>query len=75
MVDNTDKLEEAGTPYVRHVTLIPLVRPGVRVGPQRRQGHLCVGVSQEVCSVRVIVLHLKKGVQLVLRGRGHLVTD
>ena len=32
------------------------------------QGHLCVGVSQEVCSVQVVVLHLKKGVQLVLRG-------
>ena len=30
-------------------------------GLQRRQGHLCVGVSQEVCLVQVIVLHLKKG--------------
>ena len=75
MVDNTDKLEEAGTPYVRRITLVPLMRPGVRAGPQRRQGHLCVGVSQEVCSVQVVVLHLKKGVQLVLRGRGHPVTN
>ena len=25
IVDNVDKLEEAGTPYVRHVTLVPLV--------------------------------------------------
>ena len=56
-----DKLEEAGAPYVRRVMLVPLVRPGVRAGPQRRQGHLCVGVSQEVCSVQVVVLHLKKG--------------
>ena len=32
MVDNTDKLEEAGTPYVRRITLVPLVRPGVRAG-------------------------------------------
>ena len=70
-----DKLEEAGTPYVRRVMLVPLVRPGVRVGPQRRQGHLCVGVSQEVCSVRLVVLHLKKGVQQVLRGRGHPVIN
>ena len=56
-----DKLEEAGTPYVRRVMLVPLVRPDVRAGPQRRQGHLCVGVSQEVCSLRVVILHLKKG--------------
>ena len=48
-------------PYVRPVTLVPLVRPGVRAGPQRRQGHLCVGVTQDVCSVRLIILHLKKG--------------
>ena len=75
MVDNMDKLEEAGTPYVRRVTLIPLVHPGVRAEPQRRQGHLCVGVSQEVCSVRVVVLHLKKGLQLVLRGRGYPVIN
>ena len=74
MVHNTDKVEEAGTPYVRRITLVPLMRPGVCVGPQRRQGHLCVGVSQEVCSVRVVVLHLKKGVQLVLRRMGHPVT-
>ena len=60
MVDNTDKLEEADTSYVRRVTLVPLVRPGVRAGPQRRQGHLCIGVTQEVCSVRLVVLHLKK---------------
>ena len=65
-----DKLEEAGTPYIRRVTLVPLVRPGVRAGPQRRQGHLCVGVTQKVCSVRLVVLHLKEGVPLVL-----LVTD
>ena len=48
-------------PYVWRVTLVPLVRPGVRAGPQRRQGHLCVGVTQDVCSVLVVVLHLKKG--------------
>ena len=48
LVDNTDKLEEAGTPYVRRVTLVPLVCPGVRARPQRRQGHLCVGVTQKV---------------------------
>ena len=59
MVHNTDKLEEAGTPYVRRITLVPLGRPGVRAGPQRRQGHLCVVVTQDVCSVLVIVLHLK----------------
>ena len=29
----TDKLEEAGIPYVWHVTLVPLVRPGVCAGP------------------------------------------
>ena len=75
IVDNTDKLEEAGTPYVRRVTLVPLVRPGVRVGPQKRQGYLCVGVSQEVCSVLAVVLYLKKMVQLVLHGRGHTVTN
>ena len=75
MVDNTGKLEEAGTPYVRCITLVPLVRPGVRARPQRRQGHLCVGVTQDVCSVLVVVLHLKKGVQLVLRGRGHPVIN
>ena len=45
VVDNTDKLEKAGTPYVRRVTLVPLVRPGVRAGPQSRQGHLCVVVK------------------------------
>ena len=59
MVDNTDKLEEASTLYVRRVTLVPLVRPDVRAGPQRRQGHLYVGVTQQVCSVRLVVLHLK----------------
>ena len=75
MVDNTDKLEEAGTPYVWRVMLIPLVRPGVRAGPQRRQGHLCVVVTQDVCSVLVVVLHLKNGVQRVLRGMGHPVTN
>ena len=32
MVDNTDKLEEVGMPYVRRITLVPLVRPGVRAG-------------------------------------------
>ena len=42
MVHNTDKLEEAGTLYVWRITLVPLMRPGVRAGPQRRQGHLCV---------------------------------
>ena len=51
--------------FVRHnqlsYRLAPLVHLGVRAGPQRRQGHLCVSVSQEVCSVRVVVLHLKKG--------------
>ena len=62
MVDNMDKLEEAGTPYVRRVMLVPLVRPGVRAGPQRRQGHLCVVVTQDVCSLLVVVLHLKNGV-------------
>ena len=66
IANNVDKLEEAGMPYVWRVTLVPLVCPGVRAGPQRRQGHLCVSVSQEVCSVRIVVLHLKKGVQLVL---------
>ena len=75
VVNNMDKLEEVGTPYVRRITLVPLVRPGVRVGPQSRQGHLCVVVTQDVCSVLVIVLHLKNGVQRVLRGRGHPVTN
>ena len=75
MVDNMDKLEEAGMPYVRRVTRVPLVRPSVRAGPQRRQGHLCVGVSQEVCSVWLVVLHLKKRVQRVLRERGHPVIN
>ena len=75
MVDNTDKLEEAGTSYVRRITLVPLVCPGVRAGPQRRQGHLYVDVSQEMCSVQLVVLHLKKEVQLVLRGRGYPVTN
>ena len=75
MVDNTDKLEEAGTPYVRRITLVSLVRPGVRAGPQSRQGHLCVVVTQDVCSVLVVVLHLKNEVQRVLRGRGHPVTN
>ena len=60
VVDNTDKLEEVGAPYVRRVTLVPLVHPGVHAGPQRRQGHLCEGVTQDVCSVLVVVLHLKK---------------
>ena len=71
VVDNTDKLEEAGTPYVRRVTLVPLVHPVVRAWPQRRQGHLDVGVGQHVSSVLVVVLHLKNGVQRVLCGRGH----
>ena len=75
MVDNTDKLEEAGTPYVRRITFVPLVRPGVRAGSQRRQDHLCVGVTQDMCSVLVVVLHLKNGVQRVLRGMGHPVTN
>ena len=66
-------LEEADTPYIRGVTLVPLVCPGVRVGPQRRQGHLYVGVSQEVCSVRVIVLHLKKGYNWCYVGRAILL--
>ena len=74
MVDNTDKLEEAGTPYVRRIMLVPLVRPGVRAGPQSRQGHLCVVVTQDMCSVLVVVLHLKNMVQRVLRGRGNSVT-
>ena len=68
MVDNTDKLEEASTPYVRRVTLVPLMRPGVRAGPQRREDYLCVVVTQDVCSVLVVVLHLKNEVQRVLRG-------
>ena len=75
MVDNTDKLEEAGTPYVWCITLVPLMRPGVSAGPQRRQGHLCVVVTQDVCSVLVVVLHLQNGVQQVLRGRVHPVTN
>ena len=75
MVDNTDKLEEAGTPYVWRITLVPLMRPGMRAGPQSRQGHLCVVVTQDVCSVLIVVLHLKNGVQRVLRGRGHPVTN
>ena len=75
MVDNTDKLEEAGTPYVRRIMLVPLVRPGVCVGPQSRQSHLCVVVTQYVCSVLVVVLHLKNGIQRVLRGRGHPVIN
>ena len=75
MVDNTDKLEEVGTPYVRRVTLVPLVRPGVHAGPQRRQDHLCVVVTQDMCSVLVVVLHLKNEVQWVLRGRGHPITN
>ena len=75
MVDNTDKLEEAGTPYIRRVTLVSLVRPGVREGPQRRPGHLCIVVTQDVCSVLVVVLHLKNGVQRVLRGMSHPVTN
>ena len=69
-----DKLEEASTPYIRCVTLVPLVRPGVHAGPQRRQGHLCIGVTQDVCSVLVVVFHLEKGKQWVLRGRGHSIT-
>ena len=75
MVDNTDKLEKAGTPYVRRITLVPLMRPGVSAGPQRRQGHLCVVVTQDVCSVLVVVLHLKNRVQRVLRGRSNPVTN
>ena len=75
MVDNTDKLEEASMPYVRRVTLVPNVRPGVRVGPQRRQGHLYVVVTQDVCSVLVVALHLKNEVQWVLREMGHPVTN
>ena len=70
MVDNTDKVEEAGMPYVRRITLVPLMRPGVSAGPQRRQGHLCVVVTQDVCSVLVVVLYLKNGVQRVLRKEG-----
>ena len=31
-------------PYVRRVTLVPLVRPVVHAWPQRRQGDLYVGV-------------------------------
>ena len=54
MVDITDKLEEAGTPYVRRVTLVPLVRPGVCAGSQRRQGHLYVGVTQDVCLLLIV---------------------
>ena len=61
--------------YIRRVTLVPIVRPGVRAGPQSRQDHLCVGVTQDVCSVLVVVLHLKNRVQRVLRGRGHPVTN
>ena len=34
VVDNADKLEEAVTPYVWHVTLVPLVRPVMRAWPQ-----------------------------------------
>ena len=75
VVDNADKLEEANTPYVRRVTLVPLVRPVVCAWPQRRQGHPCVGVSQHVSSVLVVVLHLKNGVQRVLRGMGHPITN
>ena len=75
MVDNMDKLEEVGMPYVRRITLVQLMRPGVRAGPQRRQGHLCVVVTQDVCSVLVVVLHLQNVVQRVLRGRGHPVTN
>ena len=75
MVDNTDKLEEAGMLYIRRITLVPLVRPGVRAGPQRRQGHLCIGVTQDICLVLVVVFHLEKGKQQVLRGRGHPVIN
>jgi len=71
IVYNADKLEKAGTPYVRRVTLVPLVRPVVHAWPQWRQGHLCVGVGQHVSSVLVVVLHLKKGVQRMLCGMGH----
>ena len=70
-----DKLEEAGTPYVRRITLVSLIRPDVRAGPQRRQDHFCVVVTQDVCSVLVVVLQLKNGVQRVLCGRGHPVTN
>ena len=75
IVDDPDKVEEAGTSYVRRVTLVPLVRPVVRAWPQQRQGHLSVGVGQEVSLVLVVVLHLKNGVQWVLRGRGHPGTN
>ena len=75
MVDNMDKLEEAGMPYVRRITLVPLVHPGVHAGSQRRQGHLCVVVTQDVCSVLIVVLHLQNRVQRVLRGRDHPVTN
>jgi hypothetical protein len=71
VVDNPNKVKEAGTPYVRRVTLVPLVCPIVCAWPQRRQGHSSVDVGQEVSSVLVVVLHLKNGVQRVLRGRGH----
>ena len=75
VVDNMDKLEEADTPYVRRIMLVPLVRPVVRVWPQRRQADLCVSVGQHVSSVQVIILHHKNGVQRVLHGRGHPGTN
>jgi len=44
-VHNPDKLEEACTPYVWRITLVPLVYPIVRAWPQRSQGHLSVIVG------------------------------
>jgi hypothetical protein len=69
VVDDLDKVEEAGRPYVRCVTLVPLVCLVVHVWPQWRQRHLSVGVSQEVISVLVVVLHLKNGVLSVFDHR------
>ena len=73
VVDNADKLEEANMPYVWHITLIPLVRPAVRVWPQRRQGHLCVGIGQHMSSVLVVILHLKMGYNGCCMGGAILV--
>ena len=49
------------------------MHPGVSAEPQMRQGHLCVVVTQDVCSVLVVVLHLKNGVQWVLCAGGILL--
>jgi hypothetical protein len=49
------------------------VRPVVRAWPQRRQGHLSIGVAQEVSSMLVIVLHLKNGVSGCCVGGAILV--